>query len=181
MFLDNSLAFSTFASPQAVSLNNSTVTSTNVIDLTGAGSGNAPAMIGGFPQVNNALGFDLGTGDGEAIPQLVLIITAAGTGAGVATISLQAAPDNGSFSPGTYVSAYVSPGFVGTSLVAGSILVVPVPPVPPDESFGLAPPRFYRLSYNSPGIATFSVAAYIAINASLALQLQKYASNYLAA
>jgi hypothetical protein len=178
MFLDNTLAFSTFASPQAIT---TTAASTNVVDLTGAGSGNAPAMIGSFPAVNTAMGYDIGSADGLALPWLVWLVTTTGTTANTLTIALQAAPDNGSFSPGSYTSVYTSPAFTGTSLLAGSVLLVPVPPVPPDVAFGLAPPRFYRLNYTCSGALTVSAAAYLAISPETTLQIQKYASNFLAA
>ncbi len=47
MFVDNTLSFNTnWSTTQTIT---TTADSASVIDITGAGSGNAPAMINGFP------------------------------------------------------------------------------------------------------------------------------------
>jgi len=180
-FLDNSLAFSsTWSTAQAVS---ATANSTNVIDITGAGSGNAPAMINGFPAANTAIGEDYGAGDGVAIPYLYVTVTTAGTGAGTITLTLEAAPDNGSYSPGTYYNLYQSTAFVGTTLKAGTVLLVPVPPVPNNAntvSGGTddALPRFYRLVYTVASTATASFIAGLMINPPSSLLAIQYSNNF---
>src|SRR5271165_6429579 len=125
-FMDNTLSFSSnWSTVQTVT---TTADSTNVVDLTGAGVGNAPAMINGFPQLNTSIGYDIGAGDGVAIPYLYISVPATGTGSGTVTIDLAAAPDNGSYSPGTYTTLWTGNAIVGTALLAGSYILVPVPP-----------------------------------------------------
>jgi hypothetical protein len=175
MFLDNALVFSTsWTSAQAIT---TTADGTNVIDVTGAGSGNAPAMINGFPATKTAIGEDYGAADGASVPWFYLVVTTAGTGAGTITVSLSAAPDNGSYSPGSYTQLYASKAFVGTSLTAGSILAFPVPPTLWTE--GEALPRFYKVTYTVSGSATASVVAGFAINPFTGSIGGQYANNYL--
>ena len=176
-FMDNALAFSAdWSTPQAIT---ATAASTNVVDITGAGVGNAPNMIGGFPQVNNAIGNDWGVGDGVAIPYLYLAVTTAGTGSGTIQVEIQAAPDDGSYSPGTYTTIYESVPVVGSTLVAGSSLIVQLPPTLfnfPNE----APPRFYRLNFVVTGTATVSVLAGLMINPPSYKLGGKYPNNFVA-
>lgn len=181
-FLDNTLVFSgsSWTSPQAVT---ATAASTTVVDITGAGAGNAPAMINGFPATNTAIGLDYGAGDGEAFPYLYLTVTTAGTGAGTVTIHLQAAPDNGSYSPGTYYDLWVSPAIVGTTLKKGTVLIVPVPPVPNNAdttSGGIddALPRFYRLNYVVASTFTASFQAGLMLNPPSSLLAIQYNNNF---
>src|ERR1700679_3157598 len=68
MFNDQSLLF--FGTNWSTAATVSATTTSAIFALTGAGSANAPAMIGGYPAKNTAMGFDIGVGDGEAIPQL---------------------------------------------------------------------------------------------------------------
>lgn len=177
-FQDNTLIFSgtNWSTPQAVS---ATANSTSVIDITGAGAGNAPAMINGFPQTNTAIGEDYGVGDGVAIPYLYLTVTTAGTGAGTIQIQLQAAPDNGSYSPGTYTTLYTSNAFVGTTLTKGSVLLVPLPPTLfAFPQGGEALPRFYRLVYTVASTATASFLAGLTLNPPSTLLLGQYNNNF---
>lgn len=159
-----------FSTLQAIT---TTANSTNVFDVTGAGAGNAPAMIGAGG-VNTAMGVDIGAGQGPAEALVQVNITTTGTGAGTITIGLQAAPDNGSFSPGTYVTLYTSGAFVGTTLNAGDVLTFPVPPIPQD----MALPRFYRLVYTVSGSATVTLTANLLINAPLVRDATLYGSNF---
>ena len=109
MFFDNSLFLS---SAQAVT---ATANSTNIYDVTGAGSGNAPALTFG---TSTTFGDDIGIGDGIAIPQLIVTIPTAFTtsNGGTLQVSLQSAPDNGSNAPGTYTTDYSSAVFAASAL-----------------------------------------------------------------
>lgn len=173
MFLDQNLTFnSAVGTPQAIT---ATAASTSIIDVTGAGSGNAPAMINGFPATNTAIGSDYGVGDGVAIPHVIVSVTTAGTGSGTVQISLQSAPDNGSYSPGTYTTLVSSNAIVGTSLTLGTVIDIPIPP----EVTGIAPPRFYRLNYTVTGSATVSVLANVILNPAQLAQFGQYSNNYI--
>lgn len=144
MFTDNSLVFSSYTSPV-------TVTGTqdsSVVDLTGAGVGNAPAMSGA---VSTAIGLDIGAGDGVAIPSVMVNINTAfaGTGNSTLTISLKAAPQTSATvnTEGTYTTLLTTQAFaippVGTSLPANTNIYIPIPPAAPGEAL----PRFYKLTY----------------------------------
>ena len=127
-----------FSAAQALTV---TANASNVFDVTGAGVGNTPSMIG-VNSLKTALNVDIGAGDGMAIPYVMITnaLTTAGTGAGTITFTLQSAPDNGSGSEGTYTTLFVSSAFVGTSITAPFQYIFQVPPTPP----GIALPRFYR-------------------------------------
>jgi len=173
MFVDNSLAFSSWSTGQQVT----TTAASTVVDLTGAGTGNAPAMINGFPATNTAIGYDIGAGDGEAIPYLFLAVKAKGTNSGTITIALQAAPDNGSYSPGSYTTLYTTPAITANTLVAGNYLLVPIPPTLfnfPSEAL----PRFYRLNYTVVGTVDLTFSAGIVLNPPSTLLLGKYNNNF---
>ena len=168
MFLDNSLTFNTAVNgSQTITV---TAASTTVIDVTGAGVGNAPAMIGGYPATNTAIGIDYGVGDGMAIPYVLVFINSATTVTGTMTVSLQAAPDNGSYSPGTYTTLYTSANLNGsTQLAAGNVLYFQVPPTL--AAMGEALPRFYRLNYT---VASNTIS--ISVNAQMSLNPPSFAS-----
>jgi hypothetical protein len=178
MFLDDLVKLS---AAQAIT---STAASTNIYDVTGAGSGNAPNMIGGVTSSGNALiGFDIGAGDGIAIPEVFVDVTTAFTtgDAATLTISLQAAPDNGSNAPGTYVTLSSTAVLTAAQLTANASFQFQVPPVP-KTTFGQAMPRFYRLNYTV-GTGTFSAGALnanIVLNPSQATKIQNYPSNFVA-
>lgn len=179
MFADNGLAFSsTWSTPQALS---ATGNSTNVVDITGAGVGNAPAMINGFPAKNTAIGEDYGAGDGVAIPFDYVSITtgAAGGATGNLTITLQAAPDNGSYSPGTYTTLFQSEPIPAGNITAGFKFITQVPPVLNDGQSGVeALPRFYRNVYTIAGNMTCSVLSGLVINPPSSLLGNQYANNF---
>lgn len=174
MFVDQSLLFTgtNWTTPAAVTATGSST----VVDLTGAGSGNAPAMIGGFSAVNTAMGYDIGIGDGEAIPQLYMAFPTAGTGSGTLTINLEAAPDNGSYGQGTYVTLWQSQAITGTSFPAGGTLIVPVPPFP----ITAGRPRFYKLLYTVSSTVSVSIIAGLVINAQSSLIGPQFSSNFIA-
>lgn len=177
MFLDNSLSFNTnWQTAQAVT---TTANSATVVDLTGAGVGNAPAIYSGFPRANTAIGYDIGLGDGVAIPYLYVVCTTAGTGAGTVTISLEAAPDNGSYSPGTYTQLYASKAVVGTTLAVGDYFIVPVPPTL-FFSEAEALPRFYRVVYTVASTFTASFKAGIMLNPPSSLMGGQFSSAFIA-
>lgn len=178
MFLDNLVQFST---AQAIT---ATAASTNIYDVTGAGSGNAPNMIGGVTSSGNALiGFDIGAGDGIAIPEVYCNVTTAFVTGGSATltIQLQAAPDNGSNAPGSYVTIVQTAVLTAAQLAANSSFQFQVPEVPP-STFGEAMPRFYRLNYVV-ATSTFSagnLSANLVLNPSNGTKVQNYPANYIA-
>ncbi len=163
-----------FSVAQALS---TTAASSNVFDITGAGAGTAPSMIGAGG-LRTALGADLGAGDGMAVPEVLITnaLTTAGTGSGTLTISLEAAPDNGSYSPGSYYTLASTDAIVGTSIVAGWQLILPVPSIPP----GAALPRFYRLVYTISGTVAATVNANLLLNAPLVRDATLYGNNYVA-
>lgn len=151
-----------FSTAQAIT---TTADATNVYDTTGAGAGTAPTMVGGGG-LNTALGFDIGAGDGMAVPELFAVVTTAGTGAGTITLTLSAAPDNGSYSAGTYTTLASTAAFVGTALTAGRAIKLAVPPFPQLNSTGaFVIPRFYKLTYTVSGSATASFTAGLMLNA----------------
>lgn len=150
MFLDNSLSFNGGWSTPSAAIT-TTVDGTTIVDITGAGSGNAPAMINGFPATNTAIGEDYGAGDGIAIPYVISLVNTTGTGTGTVTITVSAAPDNGSYSPGTYYELASSAAYVGTNLAAGTAILIPLPPVPEGLGTAKALPRFYKITYTVAG------------------------------
>lgn len=174
MFLDEKLTFnSALGTAQAIT---TTADSAGIIDVTGAGSGNAPAMINGFPATNTVLGSDYGAGDGVAIPHVLLSVSTAGTGTGTVTVSVKSAPDDGSYGQGTYTTLVSTPAFTGTALTAGTIIDIPLPPeVVNIDSL----PRFYKLTYTVSGSATVSVLANLVLNPTQYAEMKKYANNYI--
>lgn len=178
MFLDNLIQLS---SAQAVT---SSAASSSIYDVTGAGSGNAPNMISGVTSSGNALiGFDIGAGDGATIPELFINVGSAFTTGSSATLTvqIQAAPDNGSNSPGSYVTISETTAFTDAQLSAGASFSIQIPPVPA-TTFGEAMPRFYRVYY-SVAVGTFTggtINANIVLNPTQATKIQHYPSNYIA-
>ena len=178
MFLDNSLALSsTWSSAQAIT---TSADSTNVIDITGAGAGNTPAMINGFPALNTAIGEDWGAGDGEAIPYFYLSVTSAGSSTATITVLISAAPDNGSYSYGSYTTIYTSKAVAENTLAVGQVLIVPLPPTLYNFGTAEALPRFYKAHYTCSGAVTTNVLAGIVLNPQESLLLGKYNSNFIA-
>lgn len=160
-----------FSAAQALT---ATANATNLFDVTGAGTGNAPAMIGAGG-LNTAMNVDIGAGDGMAIPEVVITnaLTTAGTGSGTITFSLQSAPDNGSYSPGTYTTIFTGPAFVGTSITAPFQYIFQVPPTPPGASL----PRFYRLVYTISGTVGCTLNANLVLNPATVRDATKYGNN----
>ncbi len=127
------------------------------------------------------IGFDIGAGDGFAIPEVTYEIPTAFVSAGGATlqIQLQAAPDNGSGSAGTYQTLVQTSTYTAGQLSANTIGQFQVPPVQPNW-IGEAMPRFYRLNFVV-GTSTFSagaITAYLNLNPSQATKIANYPGNY---
>lgn len=151
-----------------------TANSTGVFDVTGAGVGNNPNMIGSYGLTTN-LATDIGAADNINKPSVVISSSVAGTGTGTVTISMQSAPDNGSYSPGTWTTIFASEAFVGTSIALNELLLqFPVPPSPDSA----ADPRFYRLVYTVSGTLTATLSAYIVLNAPNMRQAVAYGPNF---
>lgn len=162
-----------FSSVQAIT---TTADSTNIFDVTGAGVGSAPAMVGAGG-VNTAMGIDIGAGDGAAVPQIVVEIVTPTTVTGTLTISLKAAPDNGSYSEGSYTTLFSSAALTGAiQLAAGATYKFNVPPIIPGEAL----PRFYKLTYTVSASISVTVNAYVLFNASDLRDPKLYGNNFVA-
>lgn len=151
--------------------------STVIYDVTGAGSGVAPSMT--FGTNTTTYGFDIGSGDGSSVPVAVFTVTTTGTGTGTVAFGIEAAP-NSSNSPGTYRRLATSAAYVGTALLAGNQIIIPIPPyaqIAPGEGL----PRFYRFYYDQTGNGAVSVTGAILINPPEGYVSTQYASNFTAA
>lgn len=164
----------TLSSAQAIT---TSAASTNIFDVTGVGSGVAPVMLGNLGLATN-LGTDFGVGQNIAHPGVLFTVTTAGTGAGTIDFEIQAAPDNGSYSPGTYVALSRSDAYVGTALTLGFYLYLPLPPIPSNYT-GL--PRFYRAFYTVASSATVSVTANFLMNPPDAKSVTDSVKNFVSA
>lgn len=152
MFYDAPLVLS---SAQAIT---TTAASTNIFDVTGAGSGVAPSMTFG----NGEIGYDIGAGDSNNRPTAYWTVTTNGTGTGTVAFAVQAAEDNGSNAPGTYVTLTQTEAFVGTALDVGETIQLPIPPVSTVSPNFV--PRFYRFNYVQTGDGAVSVTGAIVMN-----------------
>lgn len=174
MFLDNKLTFnSAVGTAQAIT---STADSTGIIDVTGAGVGVVPKMINGFPASSSAIGSDYGAGDGVVIPHVYVTVTAVGSASDTLTISVKAAPDDGSGSEGSYTTLVSTPALAESSLAVGDVIDIQLPPIRYTE--GEALPRFYKLTYTVASAITTSVLANLVLNPSQATLGGKYNNNF---
>lgn len=176
MFTDSSLSFNTnWSTNQNVT---TTADSASIVDLTGAGVGNAPAMINGFPATNTAIGFDAGVGDGMTIPWVVIVVlVAGGANSNTLTVALKSAPDSGTYTEGTYTVCGQTAAMLDSALAAGTIIAFPVPP----RALGAALPRFYKLTYTaSATLSPLAVRAGIILNPPSSLLAGQYPSNFIA-
>lgn len=142
MFTDTSLLFNSYTAPVAITVTGDS----SVIDITGAGVGVAPAMVGG---INSAIGLDIGAGDGVAIPSVTVIVgtTFVGTGNTTMSITLKAAPQVSATNnnQGTYTTLTITDNIPVANLVAGAVINIPIPPINLTELEAL--PRYYKLGY----------------------------------
>lgn len=171
MYVDNTLLFS---NPQTITV---TAVSTSIVDLTGAGSGNAPAISFGTASVYGA---DAGVGDGEAVPSIFCNVGTAFATLTSLMVSAQFAVDNGSNAPGTY-QTYAETGAIPVAaLVAGARIGTFRLPSKPDTLAQYPLPRFIRLNYTVVGstATTGTVYAGIAIQRDLELGGINYPSNF---
>ncbi len=159
-----------FSTAQAVTTN---ADSTNIFDVTGAGVGNAPAMIGAGG-LNTHMGIDIGAGDGMAPAAVMLTFNSAGSSSNTITVSLQAAPDTGSYTEGSYIILFQSEAFVESAIADGDQLIFNVPPIPKN----LALPRFYKLVYTCSGGVTASITANLLMNAPTLRDAKLYGNNF---
>lgn len=138
MILDGLLQFDNAVS---LAIAVGTQASTNVIDL---------GVTSGIPSSANGGGArDLGIGDDPALKLLSQVSTAfTSGGAGTLSVALQGAPDNGSGSPGSWTTWWVSPTYALATLVAGARLMDMDMPRPPA---GVGVPRYLRLLYTVGG------------------------------
>lgn len=151
-----------------------TAASTVIYDVTGAGSGNAPSMTFGNA-ASTAKGFDIGEGDSNQRPTAIWFVNVNGTGTGTITFQVQAAPDNGSNAPGSYVTLASTQAYVGTALDVGEMIQLPIPPV--DTVAGFIP-RFYRFNYVQTGDGAVTVTGLIVINPASLTKAVQYANNF---
>lgn len=170
MILDNNWVFS---NGQALTV---TAASTNQIDLTGAGSGNAPNLSFGNA---TTFGEDLGTGTGGEVPQIIALIGATTpTGGTSINVQFQGAPDNGSNAPGAFTT-YVETGVIPIAQLSANALLMRI--AYPRRIIGIALPRFIRLNYTIVGtFANFSVFASLVLDPS-ENDIGAYPSNFIAA
>lgn len=161
-----------FSTNQAIT---QTVDSTNIFDITGAGVGNSPVMIGANG-VNTAIGTDIGAADGVAVPQVLISFSKGTTVTGSLSISLKAAPDSGTYTEGTYYTLITTQALTGaTQIAAAKQFYIPVPPIPP----GFALPRFYKLTYTvTTGTISATVSASLLLNAPTVADVTLYGSNF---
>src|SRR5674476_520845 len=142
MILDSQLCFS-----NAQALNSTTAASTNIIDLLN-------------PR-------DMGVGDDPALKLAIYVTTAfiLASSTPSLTIQFQGSPDNGSGSPGTYVTYAESRAYAAADMTLGAKLF-PIDLPHRDPTLTVTFPRFYRLNYLV-ATSTFSagaLSAYIVID-----------------
>ncbi len=150
--------------------------STNLYDVTGAGSGVAPSMTFGTNTTN--YGVDIGNSQTPASPCALFTVTTTGTGTGTIAFGIEAAL-NSSNSPGPYVRLATSALYVGTALLAGNSIILPIPPwaqIAPAMHL----PRFYRFYYDQTGNGAVSVSAFILLNPPAGYVSTQIASNFVA-
>lgn len=147
MFTDQSLTFSSYTTPVAVTA----TADSSVVDLTGAGVGNAPAMTNNLAGLGNSIGLDIGAGDGAAMPSVNVVVGATFATLTSLTIAIKAAPQTSSTvnTEGTYTTLFTSNAIPVANLVAGAVFNFPIPPIVLAELEAL--PRFYKLTYTVAG------------------------------
>jgi hypothetical protein len=177
MLIDALLSFVPIGAPLSlVSAQNTTVASTNVIDLIGAGVGVAPPSI-----IGTATLFGTDMGVGGLRPELNISVGTAFVAGGGTTlkIALQGAPDlgvGGGYLPGTYTDIVSQDGITAANLTAGAVPArFPwIPTMPP----GLLP-RYLRLLFTLSNTGTGFTAGTIA-SALVTTVRDDYAARYAA-
>lgn len=173
MFTDTELVFSSYSTPVAITA----TADSSVVDLTGAGVGNAPAMSGGagFP-----IGFDIGAGDGVAIPSVNVVVGTTFLTLTSLTISIKAAPATSATvnTEGAYTTLFVSNAIPVANLLAGAVFNFPIPPILLAEAEAL--PRFYKLTYTVAGSSATAgtVSAGIQLNQPNIAEGSQYPRNF---
>lgn len=154
MLLDSRLSFVALGSPLSlVAAAGVDIVAPNVIDLLGGGAGTLVTNITGIatlPGQADAMGSP------SERPELVIAIGTAlvnDTGTPTLRVELQGAPDNGSGSPGTYVTLGSS-GAIATAQATAGAIIARLPWLPP---FPLnLRPRFLRLNFEIPAGTNYS-------------------------
>lgn len=153
-----------------------TADSTNVFDVTGAGVGTLPAMIGTDGK-STAIGFDIGATSvsGAAVTAVLLSISGSTTTTGTLTVSVKVAPDSGTGTEGAYTLLTSGPALTGaTQLGVGAQYVIPIPPLPAGVPFS----RFLKLTYTVSASVSVVVNANLLINAPLPRDVTLFGSNF---
>lgn len=155
-----------------------TAASTNIWDVTGAGAGNLPTMIGAGG-LNTGLGYDVGAGDGAAEPYILVSFGTCTTVSGTLTIAIQCAPDNGSGSAGSYVTLESTAALTGVAqLFKGNTIPLRIPPLPAGLIANGGLPRFYQLEYTVTGSISVIVSANVTLNAPTLRDATLYGANF---
>lgn len=164
-----------FSNAQAIT---ATAASTTAYDVTGAGAGNIPSMIGANG-ISTALGFDIGAGEGAAVPYVNINLGTCTTVTGTLTFAIQVAADSGTGTAGSYVTIYSGPALTGTAqLYKGAQFTLPVPPLP-DGLLGSGKlPRFYQVLYTVGSSISLIASATLNIGASTLRDSTLYGSNF---
>ncbi|MGO9370842.1 MAG: Bbp16 family capsid cement protein [Syntrophobacteraceae bacterium] len=114
-----------------------------------------------LPGSASGLGHDVGVGNGLWLVVQVLTAYTSG-GSPTLQVNLQYAPDNGSGSPGSWVTMQSSAVYALSQLTLGAELMrMQLPPYSPAPAGGSALPKFIQMSY-AIGSASFTAGALLA-------------------
>jgi hypothetical protein len=121
--------------------------------------------VGQLASSASGYGRDIGIGDDL---ELVCMVTTAFTGSSsTLQVQLQYAPDNGSGSPGTFVTVAQSIAYALTALTAGAeLLRIKVPPMTPNAATGSALPKFIQMNYvvGTANMTAGAIASFIVVD-----------------
>ena len=155
MITDSLVNFIPLSTPLAITTGD--IPSTNVIDLLGTGAGTAPAGI-----IGNRTVFGMDVGIGGVRPQLEVLVTTGFTTSDAATLNIefQAAIDNGSYQPGSWVTLVETGAIAVANLAAIGTKAArfDFPPAFPES----LQPRFLRLLFSVGSGLTFTAGAVLA-------------------
>ena len=172
MRIDSQLQFVAPGAPLSVVGANTSFAST-VVDLSGFGSGNAITNIIGTP---TSWGTDFGVGRFK--PELEIVMGTAFTTGTSATLNaaFQLAPDSGSNTPGTYVTAIETGPIVAANLTANTLFARFAFPLAFPVNLN---PRFARILFSVVNTSTAGTIAYAILTAMRDDMSQKFAAkNY---